>query len=179
VTTPAAELPELLLLRHAKSRWDDGAERDFDRGLARRGERAAAAVGVWLRQHGLVPDLVLCSPAERTRETLAIALGQLGPDTALPAIRYDEALYLATGPEIVERIALGGPEKRRILVVGHQPGLADAALMLGGAPERLRERMAAKFPTGALAHLTWGTPGWDLTPGAGLIQAFVVPKELM
>ena len=61
---------QLILMRHAKSSWDDPAAADFDRPLNGRGRRSAKALGHWLRQRGWLPDRVLCSSARRTRETL-------------------------------------------------------------------------------------------------------------
>lgn len=168
----------LLLLRHAKSSWEDRDARDEDRGLAPRGERAAAALGVWLRQAGLTPDLVLCSPSERTRQTLAGVLETLRPEP-LPEIREDAALYLATGSTILERVAAEGGTQRRILVVAHEPGIAEAARSVARGPAALRARIGEKFPTGGLAQIGLDDPWADLSPGCGFIEAFVVPKQLM
>jgi len=174
------ETRTLLLLRHAKSSWDDTAVEDFDRGLAPRGERAAAAVGVWLRQQGLRPDLALCSPAERTARTLAIVLDQCARgDGSTPAIRYDRELYHADGEQIAERIAEGGGAHRCVLVVGHHPGLAETALRLARGPRLPRARIEEKFPTGGLARLCFEGAWHELGPGTADIESFIVPKELM
>lgn len=174
------ETRTLLLLRHAKSSWDDGDAPDFDRGLAPRGERAAAAIGIWLRQQDLVPDLVLCSPAARTLQTLAISLEHFVRGGApIPAIRYDQALYLAAAERIVGCVAKSGGEHRCILVVGHHPGLAEAALQLTAGPALPRTRIGEKFPTGGLARLHFEGTWQELGPESTRIESFVVPKELM
>ena len=168
----------LLLLRHAKSSWDDAYARDEDRGLAPRGERAAAAVGVWLRQQDLRPDLVLCSPSVRTRQTLSLVL-EAARAWPLPEIRHDPELYLAAGRAIVDRIAAQGGSHRRLLVVGHHPGLPDAARLLGGDEGAIGTRIGEKFPTAALVRLEIDGE-WDaLAPGDALLRDYVVPKELL
>src|SRR5262249_52313556 len=83
----------LLLLRHAKSSWDDPALADFDGPLASRGEEAARRMGAYMAAQELAPDLIMCSTAERARQTLEIVLERLGAD--LPT-RFADALYLAT-----------------------------------------------------------------------------------
>src|SRR5690349_1589139 len=81
----------ILLLRHAKSAWDEPGLDDFDRPLAARGRRAAAVMGVYLRDEKLVPDLVLCSAARRAAETWEIAAHEL---PKAPAVERDPGLYM-------------------------------------------------------------------------------------
>ena len=88
----------LLLLRHAKSSWDDAGLADHDRPLAKRGRRAAERVGAYLRTSDLLPDLVLCSSARRTQETLELlALGDR-------EVRIEEGLYGAVEHELLDRV---------------------------------------------------------------------------
>lgn len=169
-------MPTLLLLRHAKSSWEDDALDDFDRPLNPRGRRAAPAMGGVLLERGWVPDRVLCSPAARTRETWALVEEALG--TEVPA-EYPDVLYLAEPDEMVEEIRNGGREAERLLVVGHNPGMERLALALAGAgaPE-IRERMAAKYPTAALAVLGF-EGGWDsVAAWRGRLVDFIRPKDL-
>lgn len=169
-------MPTLLLLRHAKSSWEDDDLDDFDRPLNPRGRRAAPAMGKVLLERGLVPDRVLCSPAARTRETWALVEDAL--ETEVP-VEYPEALYLADASEILEEIRSGGREAGQLLVVGHNPGVERLALTLagGGAPE-LRARMANKYPTAALAVLDF-EEGWDsVAAGRGRLVDFTRPKDL-
>lgn len=169
-------MPTLLLLRHAKSSWENDDLDDFDRPLNPRGRRAAPAMGKVLLERELVPDRVLCSPAARTRETWALVEDAL--ETEVPA-EYPDALYLADTSEMVEEIRSGGREARRLLVVGHNPGMERLALALAGdGPLELRARMAVKYPTAALAVLGF-EGGWGaVAPGRGRLVHFIRPKDL-
>lgn len=174
--TGSAPPRTLLLLRHAKSSWDDAGRGDEDRPLAARGERAAAAVGVWLRQQALAPDLALCSPARRARETLEIVLHQLA---ARPELRVEPRLYPGEPRGITAAAAESG-DARCVLVLGHAPGLPEAALAFSrGHDGKERHRMLAHFPTAALAQLELRGPWSELGPGAARLAAFVVPKGLV
>jgi phosphohistidine phosphatase len=163
----------LLLLRHAKSDWGDVALADRDRPLAGRGRRAASRIGAHLKVEGLGPDLVLCSSARRTQETL----GRLGLGDAETSVEDD--LYGAPGDALLARIR-GLPETvGTALLIGHNPGVQDLAIALAG-PDlgepavRLRE----KFPTAALAVFEV-QGGWsEFAPGRARLTSFVVPREL-
>jgi phosphohistidine phosphatase len=109
----------LSLLRHAKSSWADSRLKDIDRPLNERGEKDAPRMGGHLARQGLVPDLVLCSPAVRTRQTLALVLPHLKPS---PEIVYDDALYPGTPPAILKRLRNVAAEVRHAMIVGHNPG---------------------------------------------------------
>lgn len=169
-------MPTLLLLRHAKSSWKDDELDDFDRRLNSRGRRAAPAMGEVLLERGLVPGRVLCSPAERTRETWALVAEILGAD--VPA-SYPDPLYLAEAGDILDVVRREGGRAERLLVVGHNPGLQDLAVALAAdGDDELRARMAGKFPTAALAILSvegdWETVGEEPVR----LVDFVRPKDL-
>lgn len=139
--------PELLVLRHAKSSHGAGAASDFERPLAPRGRRDAARVGRWLAARGLVPDRAVASPALRTRQTLELALEALGGPAC--EVEWEERLYEADLATLLGVIEAHGAA-RRLLLVGHNPGLeALVAHLAGGAaaPPEGRKR----FPTAALA----------------------------
>ncbi len=163
----------LLLVRHAKSSWDEPATPDRDRPLAKRGRSAAARLGAHLRSSGLLPDLVLCSSALRTRRTLEL-LGL--PDTHE---RFEDRLYGASDREILACIREMAGASRTLLVIGHNPGMQDLAVELVGpeldeAAVRLRER----FPTCALASFEIEGAWHELGPGRARLSSFVVPKDL-
>ena len=148
----------LYVLRHAKSSWDDPALPDVDRPLSARGRRNAAALADHVRRAGLSPELVLCSAALRTRETLAALLPALEGDTE---ISIESGLYGASDEDLLARLRKVPEPTRSVLLVGHNPGLEDLVARLAGdaAPERL--------PTGALVVLEseddWqaiGESGW-------------------
>lgn len=169
-------MKSLTLLRHAKSGWDDAVERDFDRPLNPRGRRAARTVGKEMRAQGLAFDLVIASPARRVIETLeevVSAYGALDP-------QYDERLYLAPVETLME-IARAAPEPaQRLLLIGHNPGLEELALLLakaGAGP--LRDEVEVKYPTGTIAEIELPADRWSaIREGTGRIARFIRPRDL-
>jgi phosphohistidine phosphatase len=162
------------LLRHAKSDWSDQTLPDHARPLAPRGRRDAKRIAKHLRQCGIEPTLVLCSSAERTRETLELIRPALG---AAPA-QIEDGLYAASCDELLKRLRALPEPSASALVIGHNPGLQDLALLLT-APTRKRRRLEAKFPTAALATLAVPHATWrELARGDATLTTFVVPKEL-
>ena len=159
------------LLRHAKSSWDEPGLADRDRPLAPRGRKAAKLVARHLDREGVRPELVLCSPARRARETLDRVLAALGS----PEVVFDERLYGATDRELLARIREVPETVGSVLLVGHNPGLADLlALLAGSGLDRPDE-----VPTAALATLTFDAASWrDIGPGGGRLDGYVVPREL-
>jgi phosphohistidine phosphatase len=167
---------QLLLLRHAKSSWDNIGQPDRERPLSDRGHRAAAAMRRAMRQLGLAPDLVLISPSRRTLQTLEA----LEPWDETPLVEQVEALYLAE-PAQLFGILHDVPETvRSVLVIGHNPGLHDLAqTLLAGAPATaMAQRMAQSYPTGALAEFVIPGPWLRLAPGGGSLMRFLTPREL-
>lgn len=154
----------LLLLRHAEAvrpPGDDFSEQaDLARALTTEGHLAASRCGAWLREHALSPDFILCSPARRTRETLA-ALGPFQSPPLLPT-QFCPDIYEAPPAALLERIRQAPAEARTVLLVGHNPGISalaryldDQAIVLdpGFAPASL-----------ALFHM-WGSENTDDAPG--------------
>jgi len=160
----------LYLLRHTKSSWDDPSLPDFERPLAPRGRKAAKLLAGYVERQGIRPQLVLCSPALRARETLARLEHALGA----PEVTYDERLYGATESELLERLRAIPASCSSVLLVGHNPGTARLLALLAGAglPP------PAEVPTGALASLSFVTSWLELEPGVASLDAFVVPREL-
>jgi phosphohistidine phosphatase len=162
----------LLLVRHAKSSWDDATLADRDRPLAKRGRKAAERVGAHLRQAGLRPDLVLCSSALRTRETFQ----RMGLDSDLVV---EDALYGADGDELLARLRDVPERASGVAVIGHNPGMQDLAIeLIGNAPGADARRLRDRFPTGAVAVFEVGAEWRDLSPGVAELRSFVVPREL-
>ena len=165
----------LTLLRHAKSGWDNPALRDFDRPLNARGRNAARAMGREMRRLGLGFDLILASPAARVTETL-IELAQ-GYGGAVET-RFDEALYLAPPETLLALVRAADDAEARLLVVGHNPGMEQLALLLSEAGA-LRDQIAVKYPTAALAEIGFAAAHWrDIAPGEGRLARFIRPREL-
>jgi phosphohistidine phosphatase len=163
----------LLLLRHAKSSWDDTSLEDRDRPLAPRGQRAAERMADHLRSDVPHPNLVLCSPALRTRETL----DRMSNAFVDAEVIVDDELYSAGEDELLERLRALADRFETVAVIGHNPGIHDLAIALAESGAELG-RMGAKFPTGALAVLAFDGPWRDVSRGGGLLEAFVTPKDL-
>ena len=161
------------LLRHAKSSWDDPTLGDRERPLAPRGLKAAAKLSLWIEAHDIRPDLVLCSSAVRARERLAQVEEALGS----PRIAIEDGLYAASADELARRLGQLSPEMREVLLVGHNPGLADLCLLLA-RPSTESERIAEKVPTGALVTLETRSDWADLGPECATIVHLVLPREL-
>jgi phosphohistidine phosphatase len=159
----------LLLLRHAKSDWDAGAGEDFDRPLAKRGKKAAAEVGRFLRRAGAVPGEVLTSSAVRARTTVEVAAEAGGWDCP---VRETRSLYEADPEDVVEEIRSLGSRAEVLLVAGHEPAWSSLlALLVGGGTFHL--------PTAALACVEFDADSWEtLEPGRGRLAWLVNPKLL-
>ena len=166
----------LYVLRHAKSDWGDASLRDFDRPLNGRGRKSARAMGRELRERGLTPDLVLLSPSARTTETLARV--EEGFGASFEKVE-ERSIYLAETEELVALIRNAPAKSDRLMIVGHNPGMHELVLLLANGPRDLREEAAAKFPTGAMAEISFDVGDWsDVTPGSGFIRSFLKPREL-
>ena len=168
----------LSLLRHAKSSWDSPAQDDFDRPLAARGLVAAPLMAGVIAARGITPGVILCSTSVRTRATLALVLPAFG--VASPPVWFEDGLYLATASRLFERIRHLRPHYRSVMVIGHNPGLHDLAMMLVQAtPDEASRALAAKFPTAGLAVLTFPVLAWhDVVPATGHLDLFVTPGLL-
>jgi phosphohistidine phosphatase len=159
------------LLRHAKSSWDEPGLPDRDRVLAPRGRKATRRIADHLERERIRPDLVLCSPAARTRETLERIHDALGE----PEVAFDERLYGATDDELLSCLREAPAEISSIMLVGHNPGLADLLVLLAEPGSDLPEAV----PTGALATLRFTAASWtEVGPRSGRIDGFVVPRAL-
>jgi phosphohistidine phosphatase len=168
----------LSLLRHAKSSWDEMGSSDFERPLAPRGIDAAPRMGRAMHEAGVHPELVLCSAAARTRQTLDLVLPELGLPS--PTLVYDEKLYLAPPESLLTTIHTLSTKAASIMIVGHNPGHHLLALALAGTGSRpAMALLADKFPTAGLAVLTFKTTLWrDVTPGTGTLTHFITPRGL-
>jgi phosphohistidine phosphatase len=163
----------LYVLRHAKSSWDDPGLDDHERPLAPRGRRACAGMAEHIRTAGIAPELVLCSTARRTRETLE------GIDP--PGRRLIEAeLYSASAQDLLDRLHQLSEDVGSAMLIGHNPSMQMLVLRLARRGDDRPERAAVerKFPTGALATLTFECDWSELGPGSARLTAFQAPKEL-
>ena len=166
----------LTLLRHAKSDWGDPTAGDFDRPLNARGRAAAAAVGRYLAGEALAFDYVLASPARRVVETIAEVEAGYGRALA-PA--WDRRVYLASAAALLELVQTAPADARRLLLVGHNPGLHELALLLAAQGGPVRAEVADKYPTAALAELRFEAERWeDVEPGRAALTRFIRPRDL-
>ena len=170
-------MPRLLLLRHAKSSWGDPGLPDIDRPLAPRGRRNAAAIARLMDADRILPDRIICSPARRTRETLAALLPYLDGEGR---VAIDPKLYDSMPGDYLAAIARSGGEARTLMVIGHNPTIQSTAQLLSGHAEPgLIEALDAKYPTGTLAVIDFDRPGWStLDPGSGHLAAFIRPRDI-
>jgi phosphohistidine phosphatase len=167
-------MKRVYLLRHAKSSWKEATLPDRERPLAGRGRRAATAMAKHVRQQGITPGLVLCSPARRTRETLERIEPALGRRSA----RIEPRLYEAGAEELLGVLREIPERIQSVLLIGHNPSLQQLAVALArDSPEV--ERVQTKLPTGALVTLASPASRWrDLEWGSATLEAFVRPRDL-
>lgn len=170
----------LYLLRHGKSSWGDSSLADIDRPLNKRGRKAAKRMGKELARRGWLPELVLCSTATRTRETyqrFSKGMENSAPGTA-PEAALDERLYLAAVGTLLDRAQALDDRFASALMLGHNAGLQEFAVALSAGGE-IRDKIAAKFPTCALAVIGFDSDHWrDLAWGEGRLEAALYPREL-
>jgi len=161
-------MKRLILMRHAKSDWSDPGLPDHARPLNKRGRRAAAALGHWLRETGRLPDEILCSTAARAQETLA--------RLALPrAPVLLDRLYMAEPPAMLA--ALRRARGEMVLMIGHNPGIADFAARLVTAPPA-HDRFD-DYPTGATLVAEFDIDDWRaLQEHSGRAADFMIPRSL-
>ena len=157
----------LILIRHAKSGWDDPFADDHARKLTDRGTKAASAIGGWLQKKGFVPDQVLSSDAVRAGETARHLSAAL---TDSPNINFVPSLYHASPDTIIDLVrSMNGT----IAVVGHNPGLGMAAHAL--VRDRPQHGRFCDYPTCATTIIDFdGPPGL----GSGTCIDFIVPRDL-
>ena len=165
----------VILLRHGKSSWSDTTLADIDRPLAPRGERASRKLAKYMRRKRIQPSLVLCSPSLRTRQTLEAVESSLGKRCAVEVVPQ---LYAASEEELLERLQALPESVSSVMLIGHNPGLHNLALVLASRGTDLSQ-LEEKFPTGALATLVVHSESWTaLRPGEAELVDYVVPRQL-
>jgi len=163
----------LILVRHAKSSWDNLRLADRDRSLSNRGRRATPAIGGWLADGEYVPDVVLCSSARRAVETWELLQPHL---IHCPEIVLSDALYHASPETMMGAVA--GRKEATVMLIGHNPGIAAfAAGLVRGMPGH---RDFHRFPTAATAVIDLAGESWvEALRRPGALTAFVVPRDLV
>lgn len=168
---------ELMLLRHGKSDWSEQLD-DFDRPLKQRGKQGAQRVGVWLRQQELLPDYVVSSPAERAFATAQRVVMAMGLDSR--EIAQDRRIYAARVEDLLQVLANVPNSARRVLLVGHNPGLEELMEYLEGKPLPLPGD-GKLLPTATLANIELPDDWRHLKSGSGrltgITRAGSLPKK--
>jgi phosphohistidine phosphatase len=165
----------LLLLRHAKSDWNTTVAGDFERPLARRGEKNARRMGQWMHREGLLPDYVISSPAIRARDTSYRVCSELG--ISENDIHFDRRIYEADVTTLLAVLADCPQGRNTIMLVGHNPGLAELLAWLWGEKTALPED-GKLLPTATLAHLRMPRDWVHLERGCGRMLMLTRPRSL-
>ena len=169
---------ELLVLRHAKSSWEEVDAADHDRKLSPRGIKAARRMGALIAERGWLPDLILCSTARRTKETLALAREAWPSAPAIPVSEL-AGVYLAPASRLLDIVRRQPDDALRLMLIGHNPGLQTLVARLAGlGDKKLRAAVEIKFPTAALARLTLDIGSWrDLAWNVGTLADYQTPAD--
>lgn len=169
----------LLLLRHAKSDWDDISFDDHERPLNPRGLKAAPRMGQLMRDLDMIPTLCLSSTAVRSRDTTTLAIDAMGQDVPT---EFVEKLYsFGEGEAIEEVIAAQDGDASPLLIVAHNPAMQALALRLcdGGDVTGLAQ-MRMKYPTAGLSRIDFDIDNWRELPGkTGTLVNFWRPRDIM
>ena len=167
----------LFLLRHAKSSWSDPSLHDFDRPLNKRGSKDAPKIARAMKDRGYNPDRILCSSAQRTKETLAGVIPSLSGEVSL---RLLDSLYEGNAPDYLVLLREYARESKQVMVVGHNTGLQDIAIrLINKADAAMLQDLEAKFPTAALAVIDFDCDSWDqVTADSGKLIDFIKPRDL-
>jgi phosphohistidine phosphatase len=167
---------QLFVLRHAKSSWDDPGLDDHERPLAPRGRRSVELLAKHLVEMQIRPAQVLCSSARRTVETFeGVAPGG--------ELSIEPELYAANGDAVLARLQRVSDRVPSVMLIGHNPALQILVLRLTGANGEVPQdadlaEVQRKFPTGALASLSFDCPWSELRQGSATLQALLRPRDL-
>lgn len=170
-------MKRIALLRHAEAVDRAPEMRDIDRPLTAKGREDAALMGAFIAKSEGRPDLALCSPSARTRETLD------GVNARLPEplhVIFNDAVYDAMSSDLLEAVQALPDQFAHVLLIGHNPGFYDFALDLVRVAEKsAMKRLRKKFPKGALAEFVFDIDAWrDADFASGRLVAFTRPKDL-
>ena len=173
------DMRHLYLLRHAKSSWDQPGQADHERPLADRGREAVKVLARYVEQQRIAPDLILCSSARRTRDTIDGVMPESSP--------VIEAELFVAGPEqLLQRLRRVEPEVNSVMIVGHNPALQMLTLSLAGSESTGRPdgseglgEIRRKLPTGALVTLSFTSAWAELAHGSAELVDYIRPKALL
>lgn len=165
----------LLLLRHAKSDWGHPGLNDFDRPLNERGTNAAKRMGEWIKQQAIQPEWVVCSPAQRTRETLQHLQNALSIPQAL--IHFEQQAYLACIDDLLNILAQCPEDFSQVMLIGHNPGMEELFSYLCGSNLPL-STSGELMSTATLAQIEMPNNWHQLHAQPGKLIAITRPTEI-
>ncbi|NBC27910.1 MAG: histidine phosphatase family protein [Bacteroidetes bacterium] len=165
-------MKRLLIMRHAKSSWDDRDRKDFDRPLNKRGRRDAPAMGKFLKSVDAVPSHLISSPAARAKETVELLAN--GAGIKEPSITWDEDLYF-NGPEAyLEAVRRSPGSQKTVLIAGHNPSVEQFIQYLLGSDEN-----GPRITTANIACFITDVDNWsDIDPKTCEFKWLMRPKKL-
>jgi phosphohistidine phosphatase len=142
-----------------------------------RGTTDAPLMGKAMAERGIDPDLVLCSSARRTRDTLALVLPELKTE---PKVVYEDSLYHASPAKMLDMVRAVQPGASRVVLVGHNPEIQSLALdLVGSGPKHFRDRLREKYPTAGLAVINFASGLWSsVTVNSGVLNLFLTPRDV-
>jgi phosphohistidine phosphatase len=165
----------LLIMRHGKSDWNTGSQSDFERPLAKRGQKAVKRIGKWLIQQKLTPDHIICSPANRAQQTAIGICRKL--KLAESSITWEPRIYAADVQTLLDVLGAYPPGEQRVMLIGHNPGLEMLLRYLAGETFESSQDHNP-MPTAALASLDMPDNWEGLDAGAGKLLSITYPREL-
>jgi phosphohistidine phosphatase len=171
----------LMLLRHAKTETDAPSGQDHDRRLDERGHSDAAEIGHWIARNPPFPGLVLVSSAVRARQTWDLAWEEMKGRVPKPELEILDELYGAEPTQLLRIVRMASAsDPKRLMLVGHNPGMHEVALMLAGSGDKAaRKALGDNLPTSGLAILDFDIGDWtDVAFRHGKLASFVSPKLL-
>ncbi len=156
-------------MRHAKSDWSISGQKDFDRSLNQRGLMDAPKMGARLKGMGILPDLIISSPALRAKMTAEYVAEQLHYD--LDKIDWNEEIYEAPVRTLLQIINQVSPAISSFIIFGHNPSITYLA-------EYLSKAEIGNIPTAGVVCIEFEVPEWDMvSEGTGQLKWFIYPKE--
>jgi phosphohistidine phosphatase len=163
-------MKKLTFIRHAKSDWSMGNQKDFDRKLNDRGLRDAPRMGFRLNEMGFNPQMIFCSPAQRTTETVELLLEQLKA-YPIEKVEFVEQIYEASVRSLFEFVNAISNDFDDVAVIGHNPALTYLA-------EFLTNEVLENIPTAGVVQMIFPFDDWKmLSKGTGNLEFFIYPKQ--
>ena len=160
---------KLLIMRHAKSSWDNAEISDFDRPLNPRGLQAAPFMGSQIYKNNLIPDLIVSSPAKRAKQTAVLVRGSAGVETN---IEFEEKIYEASPTTLLYITSEISDKYKSVLIIGHNPGIEGFIRILTSETHQM--------PTAAVAQISLNIEKWaDISINCGQLELLMRPKDLM